>query len=70
MQEFQATSTMVQLHLIYWQLEAILCLPSSEWQMLWRFCSCLDKSQVKIKVGETFRHKSKSPGRKNLECSP
>lgn len=42
----------------------------AEWQMLWRSCSCPDKSQVKIKVAETFRHKSKSRGRKNLESSP
>lgn len=42
----------------------------AEWQMLWRSCSCPDKSQVKTKVVETFRHKSKSGGRKNLERSP
>lgn len=42
----------------------------AEWQMLWRSSSCPDKSQVKIKVAEPFRHKSKSRGRKNLESSP
>lgn len=39
----------------------------AEQQKLWRSCSCLDKSQVKIKVVDTFWLKSKSQGRKNLE---